>query len=87
MGVTHKIHIGGIIHANSTVKTLTNSSKNKLIYELNLWFFDFYKNKSQAVKQLPAIDDWRHSTEDNSYWEILFLNEWRVWIREDTLEF
>lgn len=82
------IHLAGIKQHNIIIKTFTAASRQKLIYELNTWFFDYFYANQYPIKQLPPIDDWKRSTEDATYWSIKFPDDnWEVWIRHELMEF
>jgi len=87
MPVIRTIHVGVIVHKMITLKILTAATKHQLLYDLNSWFFDYFRTNGYPVEQLPPLDDWIHSSENDRYWQITFPNnEWTVWIRSDTLE-
>lgn len=82
------IHHGGIRQDGVIVQTFSAPSRQKLIYELNSWFFDYFYANKQDIEQLPPLDDWHRSIEDVSYWSLSFPNNtWEVWIRHELMEF
>lgn len=82
------IHHGGIRQNGVIVNTFTAATRQKLIYELNSWFFDYFYAHKLDIKQLPPLDDWIRSTEDVSYWSLTFPDTtWEVWIRHELMEF
>ena len=87
MSLIKTIYVGAIIHNAKTVKTFVQSSKTKLLYDINCWFFDHYRSNDAPVYQLPPLDDWTLSKEDSSYWYIALEDDWAVWIRSDIVEF
>jgi hypothetical protein len=87
MTLVKSVHIGAVVHNDCTLKTFMQSSKIKLLYEINIWFFDYFRANKLPVYQLPPLDDWTRSHDDPSYWHIDLYNNWSIWIRTDTVEF
>jgi len=58
------MHYGEITHNDKRVATAVAPTKQRVIYELNSWFFDYFYANDLTVQQLPAIDDWSRSDED-----------------------
>ena len=82
------VHRGGIRQNGAIVQTFVTASRQKLVYELNSWFFDYFYANKHDIKQLPPLDDWLRSTEDGSYWSLAFPDDmWEVWIRHELMEF
>lgn len=87
MALVKSVHVGAIVHDARTIKTVVQSSKTKLLYDINCWFFDYFRSHDAPVHQLPALDDWTRSKDDPSYWYLALDNGWAVWIRSDIVEF
>lgn len=81
------IHHGGIEHDGHVIKHFSEPSRQKLMYELNSWFFDMLYASGRDIVQLPPLDDWNHSAENTTYWSFTFLDEWHVWITHEIMEF
>jgi hypothetical protein len=87
MALVKSIHVGVIVHDARTIKTFVQSSKTKLLYDINCWFFDYFRSRDTAIHQLPPLDDWTCSKDDASYWYLALDDGWAVWIRSDIVEF
>jgi hypothetical protein len=87
MTVVKSVHVGAIIHNAKTIKTFVESSKTKLLYDINCWFFDYFRAHNSLIHQLPPLDDWTRSKDDPSYWYLTIDNKWAVWTRSDIIEF
>ena len=87
MALVKYVHEGAIVHKDKTLKTFVQSSKTKLLYDINCWFFDYLRANDMTIDQLPPLDDWVRSKEDPSYWSIELQDDWWVWIRAEIVEF
>lgn len=88
MPLLKTVHVGSIQLGSETLCTLVSSDRQKLIYALNDWLFDYQYANRMEIKQLPPLDDWKHSTEDNTYWSVEFPNpEWAIAVRAEPIEF
>ena len=88
MPLVKNIHHGGIRKDGNIVKTFAAPNRQKLVYEINNWFFDFFYAGDIDIQQLPPLDDWTHSSEDVSCWSVKFPDAtWEVWIRHEIMEF
>lgn len=88
MALLKNIHHGVIQHNGHIVKTLVESNRQKLIYELNTWFLDYCYANNLDIEQLPPLDDWTRSDEDASCWAVEFPDAtWQVSIRHELMEF
>jgi hypothetical protein len=88
MALVKVLHQGGISRNGHIIKTFTKPSRQKLIYELNTWFFDYFYAGDLDVQQLPPLDDWTRAVEDPLYWSIQFPDDtWSVWITQEVIEF
>lgn len=88
MALIRTIHHGIIKRSDTIITTFTASSRQKLVYELNTWFFDFFYASNFDIQQLPPLDDWTHSSENMSCWSIEFPDtSWEVSIRHEIMEF
>lgn len=82
------VHIGILQHNSVIIKVFTQASLVKLIYEINTWFFEHYKLTDLTVYQLPPLDDWEHSVENDSYYEVFDPSKsWKVSIQEVEVQF
>lgn len=88
MATVKTVHHGVIIRSDRIIKTISRSSRQELIYELNSWFFDYFYTNRLDILQLPPLDDWERSVEDDSCWFIKFpFDEWMVEIKHELMEF
>lgn len=88
MAFMKTIHHGGIRRDGNIVQTFVKTSRQKLVYEINTWFLDFFYAQGDDIQQLPPLDDWTRSSEDISCWSIQFPDStWEVWIRHELIEF
>jgi len=91
MIITKLVHIGGITHNNEVFCTVVAPNRNKMIYELNNYMFDYqyvHNKPISVLKQLPSLDDWTHSKEDNDYWYIDYLEEkLHIWMKTELIDF
>jgi hypothetical protein len=88
MPLLKTVHVGAIQLGHETMCTIVRSDRQKLIYALNDWMFDYQYANRMEIKQLPPLDDWCHSTEDVTYWSVAFPNpEWSVTVRAEPIEF
>jgi hypothetical protein len=82
------VHLGGIDLGRERCVTVIKGKRAEVLYELNNWLFDFFYAHCQPIKQLPHLDDWTHSDEDDSHWSVAFPDiEWQVWLKSELIEF
>lgn len=82
------VYYGGILHNNILKHLVVESHYNKIITNLNNWFFDYFYSNDIPVKKLPVLDDWSRSEENIKYWYIGFPStEWHVWVQSEYIEF
>lgn len=88
MSIVKSVYVGAVVHNKTTIRVFTSGSQNKLLYDINWWLFDFFRVNNIPIIQLPPLDDWTLSKEeDNSFWSITLDGDWTIWIRSDILEF
>jgi hypothetical protein len=82
------VHIGGINLGKENMATVFQAKRQKLIYELNDWIFEYQYAHQYPIQQLPPLDDWMRSQEDATCWYVHFPDpEWTVWVRSSIIEF
>lgn len=52
------IHVGNIEQDRERLQTFAKSSRIKLMYSINTWLFDFFRDLNLPIRQLPPLDDW-----------------------------
>jgi hypothetical protein len=88
MSLLKTVHVGTIQLGPETMFTIVKPDRQKLIYALNDWMFDYQYANSMDIKQIPPLDDWDHSHEDATCWAINFPNlEWTIIVRAEPIEF
>lgn len=88
MPLLKTVHIGSIQLGVETLYTVVKPDRQKCIYCLNDWLFDYQYVNQLEIHQLPPLDDWIHSLEDVSCWSIQFPNqEWQITVRAEPIEF
>lgn len=82
------VHVGGIDLTNERVYIAVKGTRQELMYELNCWLFDYFYAHGMEIKQLPPLDDWHHSIEDQTFYSTNFPDPiWNIWIRAEPIEF
>lgn len=82
------LHIGGVDNGRERLFTAYKGSRSEVLYDLNNWLFDFFYIHKLTIEQLPPLDDWTHSTEDESYWAVAFQADmFQVWVRTELIEY
>lgn len=85
MPMTATVHIGSIDKQNERLCTVVKGSRHDVIYALNQWLFDYFRDLALPIKQLPPLDDW---SRDGNKWYIRFpYDDWIVVIDSDIVEF
>ena len=88
MKVTKAVHAGGIEHNEHSVRVFVADNRHTLINEMNNWLFDHLFRSGKQLKQLPPLDDWEQSKDDETYWSIKFpTSEWFIWVRCELIDF
>lgn len=86
MTVIKPVHVGGIDCERERLFDVLRGSRHELIYELNNWLFDYFYSRNLCIKQLPPMDDWTHSIEDETFWSI-DLDNWKIWTKSLNIEY
>jgi hypothetical protein len=73
MSSAKEVIVGSIDDYNGTrLFTTVKLKRHKVIYELNNWFFDYFRETKVPIEQLPPLDDW---VKKNNNWYILFTDQ------------
>jgi hypothetical protein len=83
------IHIGGISNLDNYIIYVTiKSTRHDVVYQLNNWLFDYLYPRDMKILQLPPMDDWVRSPEDETYWSCNLPDmDWTIWTRSESLSF
>lgn len=52
------VHLGSVDLNTERLFTVIKTTRPKVIYELNIWLFDYLRDHNLKIKQLPPLDDW-----------------------------
>jgi hypothetical protein len=68
---------------NVLTGTWANITRTAVLYDVNLWFYQYFTMRDGVVKQLPPLDDWTMDKEQYNAWSVAFpFPEWTITLTE-----